>query len=351
MKTKWYLRKSILFIPLIATLTLTSCSRVSEENIAFPPSRIDLYVIDVSKSIVNDQFNSSSSLFDRVQSKIKSDISSNAIGSPEFSFESKQIDAKPALGLYVQLMGNRASDNNPTQIRSQTGSEKLWDSVKAMELNEGNTADLWLKIQELSSQILSSNTLANCEKIIQEGLIGQSGNAMQKSNISNLICNETLGSIDRINKFDSELSNFLSTPFERTGSPGTPGSDIFGTIKTVHGWIETMTETQITQPQFNFIFLSDMVHDADKNTSLNRLIPSLDLTEINELAKNDSSRLNINFNNLNTNVYVVGLGAFGSNYKTDAEFSSKLQEYWKTYFEELGVSVNFTPTLDDVRLD
>jgi hypothetical protein len=351
MKTKWYLRKSILFIPLIATLTLTSCSRVSEENIAFPPSRIDLYVIDVSKSIVNDQFNSSSSLFDRVQSKIKSDISSNAIGSPEFSFESKQIVAKPALGLYVQLMGNRASDNNPTQIRSQTGSEKLWDSVKAMELNEGNTADLWLKIQELSSQILSSNTLANCEKIIQEGLIGQSGNAMQKSNISNLICNETLGSIDRINKFDSELSNFLSTPFERTGSPGTPGSDIFGTIKTVHGWIETMTETQITQPQFNFIFLSDMVHDADENTSLNRLIPSLDLTGINELAKNDSSRLNINFNNLNTNVYVVGLGAFGSNYKTDAEFSSKLQEYWKTYFEELGVSVNFTPTLDDVRLD
>jgi hypothetical protein len=93
-----------------------------------------------------------------------------------------------------------------------------------------------------------------------------------------------------------------------------------------------------------------MVHDADESSSLNRLIPNLDLSEIIELAKTDSAKLNISFRELNTNVYVVGLGAFGSNYVTDAEFSSKLQEYWKTYFEELGVSVNFTPTLDDVRL-
>lgn len=351
MKIKLYQRKSNLLIPLILTLSLTSCSRVSEEIIAFPPSRIDLYVIDVSKSIVNDQLNSSSSLFDRVQSKIKSDISSNAIGSPEFSYGSQQIDSKPALGLYVQLMGNRASDNKPTQIRSQTGSEKLWESVKGMDLNQGNTADLWSKIQELSSQILSSNSLEDCEKTIVVGLIGQSGDDSQKSNISKLICNETLGSIEKINIFDAELNEFLNTPFEKTNSPGTPGSDIFGTIKTVHGWIETMTETQIIQPQFNFIFLSDMVHDADENSSLNRLIPNLDLSEINELAKTDSAKLNISFKDLNTNVYVVGLGAFGSNYKTDAEFSSKLQEYWKIYFGELGVSVNFTPTLDDVRLD
>ena len=345
------MRKYLIHISLISSLLISGCSRVSSEAITFPPSRIDLYVIDVSKSIVNDENNSTSTLFERVENKIKSDISSNAIGSPEFSFGNKKIEARPALGLYVQLMGNRASDYKPTKIRSQTGSEQLWESVKAMDLNDGNTADLWAKIQELGSQILTTNSVADCKKLTNEGLIGQSGNEIQKNNISNLICSETLGSLEKINEFDTELNNFLKAPFEDSGSPGTPGSDIFGTIKTVHGWIETMTETQINQPQFNFIFLSDMVHDADEDSSLNRLIPKLDFAGIIELAKNNSAKLNISFENLNTNVYVVGLGAFGSNYETNAEFSSKLQEYWKTYFEELGVSVNFTPTLDDVRLD
>lgn len=328
---------------LLITAILTGCSAASVEAI-FPPSRIDLYVIDVSKSIVNDKENPSSELFTRVESRIKADISNNALGSPKLISGNLEIEEKPALGLYVQMMGDRASDNRPVQIRTPEGSIELWRIVQKMELNEGNFSDLWAKIQEISGRVLELQSDSNCIEQAINSLDGQSGDAIKHREIANLVCQETVGSVTRIDQFKIELNQFLIE------TSGTPGSDIYQTIKNTHSWISTIKENQVENFKFNFIILSDMVHDADTDTDLNKIIPKLTSDEVRSLAKNQAQQLGITFEDLNTNVFVVGLGAFGPNYETKASFASRLQDYWTEYFLELGINANFTPTLDDVKL-
>jgi hypothetical protein len=315
------------FIKLVVScLALSACTAVGIEA-QFPPSRIDLYVIDVSKSIVGDPQNPSSELFSRVENRIKADIANNALGSPALASGTRKIEAKPALGLYVQMMGDRASDNRPEQIRTPEGSLELWNIVQEMDLNEGNLTDLWAKIQEISGQVLNSGEQIQCKERAFNSLEGQSGTAEKHQEISSL-----------------KLSNFLQE------TSGTPGSDIYQTIKNTHSWISTIKVNQVENFNFNFIILSDMVHDADSEKDLNRLIPQLSKTEIDEFARKDARELGISFSGLNTKVFIVGLGAFGPNYETKANFVSSLQDYWTAYFEELGINANFTPTLDDVRL-
>ena len=330
-------------ILLAATFFLTSCTAAGVEA-QFPPSRIDLYVIDVSKSIVKDSLNPSSQLFNRVESRIKADISNSALGSPALSNGNLGILEKPALGLYIQMMGDRASENRPEQIRTPEGSIELWKIVQAMDLNEGNLTDLWAKIQEISGQVLNSGEQNQCAERAFESLEGQSGTESKHKEISSLICQETVGSISRIENFKSKLDKFLIE------TSGTPGSDIYQTIKNTHSWINTIKENQVEDFNFNFIILSDMVHDADSEKDLNRLIPQLSKSEIAENARAEARELGITFSGLNTKVFIVGLGAFGPNYETKANFVSSLQDYWTAYFEELGINANFTPTLDDVRL-
>jgi hypothetical protein len=327
----------------ISSLALSACTAVGIEA-QFPPSRIDLYVIDVSKSIVGDPQNPSSELFSRVENRIKADIANNALGSPALASGTRKIKAKPALGLYVQMMGDRASDNRPEQIRTPEGSLELWNKVQEMDLNEGNLTDLWAKIQEISGQVLNSGEQTQCKERAFDSLEGQSGDAKKHQEISSLICQETVGSLTRIEDFNIKLSNFLQE------TSGTPGSDIYQTIKNTHSWISTIKVNQVENFNFNFIILSDMVHDADSEKDLNRLIPQLSKSEIVEAATKDASELGISFSGLNTKVFIVGLGAFGPNYETKANFVSSLQDYWTAYFEELGINANFTPTLDDVRL-
>jgi hypothetical protein len=328
---------------IISSLALSACTAVGIEA-QFPPSRIDLYVIDVSKSIVGDPQNPSSELFNRVENRIKADIANNALGSPALASGTRKIEAKPALGRYVQMMGDRASDNRPEQIRTPDGSLELWNIVQVMDLNEGNLTDLWAKIQEISGQVLNSGEQIQCKERAFNSLEGQSGTAEKHQEISSLICQETVGSIKRIEDFNVKLNNFLQE------TNGTPGSDIYQTIKNTHSWISTIKDNQVEDFNFNFIILSDMVHDADSEKDLNRLIPQLSKTEVVEVAVKDASELGISFSGLSTKVFIVGLGAFGPNYETKANFVSSLQDYWTAYFEELGIDANFTPTLDDVRL-
>jgi hypothetical protein len=339
----YFLMKNKFLRVIITSFALTACTAVGIEA-QFPTSRIDLYVIDVSKSIVGDPQNPSSELFSRVENRIRADIANNALGSPALESGSRNIAAKPALGLYVQMMGDRASDNRPEQIRTPEGSIELWNKVQEMDLNEGNLTDLWAKIQEISGQVLNSGEQTQCNERAFDSLEGQSGDEKKHQEISSLICQETIGALTRLEEFNTKLSEFL----QDTG--GTPGSDIYQTIKNTHSWISTIKDNQIDTFNFNFIILSDMVHDADSEKDLNRLIPQLSKSEIVDVATKQARELGISFSGLNTKVFIVGLGAFGPNYETKANFVSSLQDYWTAYFEELGIYANFTPTLDDVRL-
>jgi hypothetical protein len=213
-----------------------------------------------------------------------------------------------------------------------------------MELNEGNLTDLWAKIQEISGRVLVLQSDSNCIDQAVKSLDGQSGDSIKHKEIANLVCQETVGSVLRIDEFKIELNKFLME------TSGTPGSDIYQTIKNTHSWISTIKENQVEDFKFNFIILSDMVHDADTETDLNTIIPKLSNEQIKDFAQDQAKQLAVSFEGLNTSVFIVGLGAFGPNYETKADFVSGLQDYWTEYFQELGIKANFTPTLDDVKL-
>ena len=63
-----------------------------------------------------------------------------------------------------------------------------------------------------------------------------------------------------------------------------------------------------------------MVHDADTETDLNTIIPKLSNEQIKDFAQDQAKQLAVSFEGLNTSVFIVGLGAFGPNYETKADF-------------------------------
>jgi len=330
---------------LIFILTVFSISACAPQNTAaplFPSPRVDIYVIDSSISAVRDEENSTLKLFDRVQNKILTEISGNALGSPEITLDGKQIEGKKPVGFYLFQLTNRASDNEITQVKNLTGSEDIWNKVnsESYNLNSTNKLSLWNKLQLISSEIKDYGN--DCEIKVTESLLGESVNDSEKKTLASMLCDETVGSLKKLNSFKEKIRNYV----EETG--GSPGSDIYGMLISINQWINTLEAKEDVGTKFNLILLSDMVHDADSEQDLNKILSGLRNEDAINLGKEKSKELNFNLNK-NVDVYVVGIGAFGKNYQTDAQFTQVLTNYWKGFFGEQN-QIFFTPSLDDVNL-
>ena len=334
-----HLKKIIL---MLMVFSIGACAPQETALPLFPPPRVDIYVIDSSISAVRDEENSTLKLFDRVQNKIVTEISNNALGSPEFTLDGKQIEGKKPVGFYLFQLTNRASDSEITQVKNLTGSQEIWNKVnsKSYNLNSTNKLSLWNKLQLISSEIKDYNT--NCDIKVTESLLGESVNDSEKKTLASMLCEETVGSLEKLNSFKEKIQKLV----EETG--GSPGSDIYGMLISINQWINTLEAKEEIGTKINLILLSDMVHDADSEQDLNKVLNGLTNDEALNLGKAKARELNLNLNK-NIDIYIVGIGAFGKNYQTAAQFTQVLTNYWTGFFGEQN-QIYFTPSLDDVNL-
>jgi hypothetical protein len=330
-------------IVLLSVFLVVGCAPQSEVSPEFPAPRVDLYVIDSSTSAVKDENNSTIKLFERVENRILQDISDSALGSPTMELNGDLLEGKSPVGFYLQQLTNRASENQIVQIKDLQGSQNIWDKVNSESygLNSTNLNILWSKLQQISGEIKDFQGI--CQDEVFNSLSGQSVTKEEKKTLSLMLCDETEGSISRLEDFKSKIESFV----ESTG--GSAGSDIFGMLINTNQWIKTLTYKDNQEVKFNLIILSDMVHDADSDKDLNKRIAGLDSSAAIALGKKDALELSISFPD-NVDIYVIGIGAFGENYNTKADFTQTLTNYWTGFFESGNTNVFFTPSLDEVNL-
>lgn len=332
-----------LIIVLFSGFLVVGCAPQSQVSPEFPAPRVDLYVIDSSISAVKDEKNSTIKLFERVENRILQDISDSALGSPTMELNGDLMEGKSPVGFYLQQLTNRASENQIVQIKDLQGSQNIWDKVNSESygLNSTNLNILWNKLQQISGEI--KNFQGNCQDEVFNSLSGQSVTKDEKKTLALMLCDETEGSISRLEDFKSKIDLFVQS----TG--GSPGSDIFGMLINTNQWIKTLTSKDTQEIKFNLIILSDMVHDADSDKNLNTRIAGLDSSAAKALGNKDALELNISFPE-NVDIYVIGIGAFGKNYTEKADFTQTLTNYWTGFFENGNTNVFFTPSLDEVNL-
>lgn len=325
-------------------LLVVGCAPQSQVSPEFPAPRVDLYVIDSSTSAVKDENNSTITLFERVENRILQDISDSALGSPTMELNGDLMEGKSPVGFYLQQLTNRASENQIVQIKDLQGSKNIWDKVNSESygLNSTNLNILWNKLQQVSGEIKNFNGI--CQDEVFNALSGQSVTKDEKKTLALMLCDETEGSISRLEDFKSIIELYV----ESTG--GSPGSDIFGMFINTNQWIKTLTNKDKQEVKFNLIILSDMVHDADSDKDLNIRLAGLDSSAAKALGNQDALELNISFPE-NVDIYVIGIGAFGKNYTKKADFTQTLTNYWTGFFETGNTNVFFTPSLDEVNLD
>ena len=337
-------KRRLLWSVMTGTLILgfIQANPVMASSPAVPQAESNLYILDVSKSLITQDL--WLSLRDSIQEKLL-----QPFGNPK----GKKQSAKPSVDISVAII-SKVSANSPLfNIVSRGDSDEIW---KTLETRIKNLSPV--RIDEINKALFDSGGVwaEQAEIFKQEKVTAPSEVSCRNSMLSSMKTRNWIKSLDikiqtelsvklckklvdiaaRYNKVDSYLISPICKESDRC-------SDVTGAILKSTSYSADLLATSNSKPALCIAIASDMLNDSPsiaKKSSLDSEYHALNTKSVEDarsIGASAARSVGVQFpKSVKTKIVMVGLGSGPDPIPLNR--SSHLVAYWSGFFSAAGIS-------------
>jgi hypothetical protein len=323
-------------------LTLMQVNNNSAHAITVPQADSNLYILDVSKSLITEDL--WLSLRQSIQAKLI-----QPFGNPK----GKKQPAKPSVDISVSIISKVSANSPMFNIVSSRDSDEIWNIIdsKIQGLNSSRIDQIVKVLFDSGGVWAEQAEIFKSEKVIapsETGCRNSMLNSMKNKNwIKNLnkdiqselsvkLCKKLIDIADRYNKVDTYISNPICKGTDRC-------SDVAGAILKSTQYASDLISTSKSQRALCIAIGSDMLSDSvgmAKKSALDSEYHALNAKTEDDaklMGANAARSVGVQFpKSIKTKIVMIGLGSGPDPIPLNR--SSFLVAYWNGFFSASGIN-------------